>query len=83
MTAEPWAATPYEQRALVLESGGRLASAAHDLRQAISREPNNYVDWLLLSRVETERGSVAVAAGDYERARHLRPKALAFQHARG
>jgi tetratricopeptide (TPR) repeat protein len=82
VTAEPWAASPYEQRGLVLESAGKLPQAAKDLQRAISREPTNFVHWLLLSRVETERGDLAEAARAYRRASQLRPRALVFQYAR-
>lgn len=76
--AEPWAASPYEQRALVLESDGQLASAAANERQAVTREPTNYVHWLLLSRIETERGRYTLALADYERARRLGRLASVF-----
>ncbi len=79
--AEPWAASPYEQRGLVLEAAGRLTPAATDLRRAASHEPENFVHWLLLARVETERGELSRAARDYLRARRLRPKAGVFYYA--
>jgi hypothetical protein len=82
VSAEPWAASPYEQRGLVLESVGRLTPAAADLGQAISREPSNFRHWLLLARIETERGDLDAASRDYQRARQLRPEALVFQYAR-
>jgi uncharacterized membrane protein YtjA (UPF0391 family) len=78
VSAQPWAASPYEQRGLVLEAAGRLTPAAADLERAISREPNNFAHWLVLSRIETERGYLAAAARDYVRARELRPKAQVF-----
>ena len=81
VSAEPWAASPYEQRGLVLESGGRLAQAAADLTRAVTREPTNFMHWILLSRIETERGNLAAAIKDYKRARQLRPNALVFQYA--
>ena len=49
VSAEPWAASAYEQRGLVLESAGRLAAAATDLRRAIAHEPENFAHWLLLA----------------------------------
>ena len=79
VSAEPWAASPYEQRGLVLESAGRLAAATADLGRAIDREPDNFVHWLLLARVQTERGAIPAAERDYARARELRPDALVFQ----
>ncbi len=78
VAAEPWAASPYEQRGLVLEFAGSLAAAARDLRGAIAREPLNFVHWLLLARIETERGLLTSAERNEERARQLRPWALAF-----
>jgi tetratricopeptide (TPR) repeat protein len=81
VSAEPWAASPYEQRGLVLEAAGRLRPAALDLTRAISREPDNFVHWLVRSRIETELGYVAAAARDYERARQLRPRAAVFANA--
>ena len=42
-----------------------------DLKRAVSREPDNFVHWLLLSRIETERGnldaSVESQLGEIER----------------
>jgi tetratricopeptide (TPR) repeat protein len=81
VSAEPWAADPYEQRALVLEAAGRLRPAAQDLGRAIAHEPDNFVHWLLRSRIETELGEIAAAARDYERARQLRPLAAVFANA--
>lgn len=76
--AESWSASAYEQRGLVLESAGRLAQAAADLNRAISHEPTNYTHWLVLARIETERGQLDVAVRDYDRARQLRPLASVF-----
>ena len=78
---EPWSASAYEQRALVLEAGGRLSQAAEDLKRATSHEPNNYQHWLLLSRVETELGHLDAAVVDYDRAHRLRPLGSVFAFA--
>jgi O-antigen ligase len=78
---EPWSASAYEQRALVLESAGLLNKAAQDLRRAISYEQTNFRHRLLLARVETERGRLAAAVAAYRQARRLRPKAAVFQYA--
>lgn len=76
--AEPWSASAYEQRGLVLESGGRLTAAARDLARAVSYEPDNYAHWLVLARIEAQRGRLGAALGNYERARALRPAASVF-----
>ncbi len=81
VSAEPWAASAYEQRGLVLESEGRLDAAAADLRRAIAREPTNYVHWLVLARIQTERSDLAAAARDYDQAHSLRPLASVFVYA--
>lgn len=78
VAAEPWSASAYEQRGLVLESAGRLEPAAAHLNQAISHEPQNYDHWLVLARIETELGHLDSAARDYNRARTLRPRASVF-----
>jgi hypothetical protein len=76
--AEPWSASAYEQRGLVLEAAHRYGAAAADLRRAIANEPTNYVHWLNLSRVETERSRIGPALVDYARAQQLRPGSIAF-----
>jgi O-antigen ligase len=71
VSAEPWAASPYVQRGLVLEAAGKLRAAAADLRTATRNEPTNFRQWALLARVQAERGHLAAALRDYNRARQL------------
>ncbi len=78
VSAAPWAASPYEQRGLILEAAGRYAVAADDLRRATEKEPTNYVHWLVLARIETEQGRVASAVRDLQQAHRLRPLSAAF-----
>jgi O-antigen ligase len=78
VAAEPWAASPDEQEALVLESGNRLSSAATFERRAIDREPTNYTHWLVLARIQAERGRVIPALSAYDKARSLSPRGLIF-----
>jgi hypothetical protein len=79
--AEPWAASAYEQRGLILESAGRLTQAADDLRRAIAHERTNFAHWLVLARIETESGQLSTAVRDYQLARSLRPQAAVFAFA--
>jgi O-Antigen ligase len=72
--AEPWAASPYMQRALVEEAQGSLAASRVDLLRAQHREPTNYRYPLLLSRVEAELGNSSAAIANFRRAKALRPK---------
>ena len=78
VSAEPWAASAYEQEGLVLEAAGRLEQAKAELTKAISYEPYNYRHWLIRSRIETELGQLKSAVRDYVRARELRPRAQVF-----
>jgi hypothetical protein len=75
---EPWGASNYEQRALVDEAGDRLVAAAANERRAIDHEPTNFTHWLIMSRIQTERGRYAAAVSDYGRAHKLRPLATVF-----
>ena len=75
---QPWAASAYEQRALVRERSGDLHGAQVDLGQSISYEPTNYRHWLIRARVDAEQASLRSATSDYARARQLRPRASVF-----
>lgn len=75
VSAEPWAADAYAQEGLVLESEGRLTPAASEIKAAISHERENFALWLVLARIQTERGLYAQALRDGERAHRLRPVA--------
>jgi hypothetical protein len=74
--SEPWAASPYVQRALVEESMDQLEAARLDLLRAQTREPTNWRQPLLLARIDAERGDADAALADYKRAKQLRPKGV-------
>jgi O-antigen ligase len=78
IAAEPWAATPYVQRALIEEREGKLQAARVDLERAIAREPTNWRHPLALARVEAELGDARAALRFYERARRLHPLSAVF-----
>ena len=78
ISAEPWASTPFVQRALVEERMNRLHAAQIDLDRAIRREPTNYRQPLLLARVDAEAGDVKAALVAYKRAKALRPASIFF-----
>lgn len=75
---EPGAATPRLQQALVLELQGDLAAAATAATEATERESTNWRTWLVLSRVEAERGRVDAALASYRKARSLNPLSPLF-----
>ena len=78
VSSEPWSASAYEQRALVLETSGRYVAAARDVHRAITHEPMNYAHWAVLARIDTERGMLDLAVQDLAEARLLRPHAVMF-----
>jgi O-antigen ligase len=78
VNAEPWSASAYEQRGLVLEAAGQLGQAASDERRATQDEPTNFRHWLVLARIDTERGAIAQAVRDDAHAHELRPLARVF-----
>jgi Tfp pilus assembly protein PilF len=77
--AQPDAASPRLQEALVLESQGDLRAAAVAARGATERESTNWRTWLVLSRIEAELGDASAAVRDFRRARSLNPFSELFQ----
>jgi cytochrome c-type biogenesis protein CcmH/NrfG len=75
----PWQASGYVQRALVLERLGLAARAAADARRAIQREPTNWEHWLILARIQAERGNVRGAVAAARRSAALNPQAPLFR----
>jgi hypothetical protein len=78
ITAQPWGASGYLQRALVLERAGALRRAAADARRATDREATNWQTWLILGRIQAERGHIPAALRAARRARELNPHSPLF-----
>ena len=74
VAVQPWAASPYVQRALLNERAGALRAAEVDLRRAQEREGTDWRHPLLLARVLAERGEAREAIEAFRRARELRPQ---------
>jgi Tfp pilus assembly protein PilF len=75
---EPEAATPWLQRALVLEQLDDVSGASQAIIQAEVRERNNWQIWLVASRIATEADQPTLALADYRRARSLNPTSPIF-----
>lgn len=75
---EPGAASPYLQRALVLEKANDISGATRAIRQAIAREPTYYFLWSTASRIATEAGHPRRALRDWNHARFLYPTSEYF-----
>lgn len=78
-SAQPDAASPRLQEALVLEAVRAFGRASEAARAATDREETNWRNWLVLSRVEAERGRADAAVRDFRRARALNPHFPPFQ----
>lgn len=76
--AQPGAAAPRLQEALILEAQGNLAPATEAARAATQREPTNWRTWLVLSRIDAEQGEAAAALRDYRKAKSLNPRSPLF-----
>ncbi|HET7416342.1 MAG TPA: O-antigen ligase family protein [Solirubrobacterales bacterium] len=77
--AEPFAATPRLQEALVLEQVGALGPASAAARAATERESTNWRTWVVLSRIEARRGRAVPAVLAYRKARSLNPRSELFR----
>jgi hypothetical protein len=75
---EPGAASPWLQRALLLEQLDDISGAAAAIGQAEQRESTNWQIWLVASRIATEQDRPRVALMDYRRARELNPTSPIF-----
>jgi tetratricopeptide (TPR) repeat protein len=78
--AEPFAAAPRVQEALILEQQGRLAGAEGAALAAVDREAHQWRAWVILSRIQAERGRARAALRSYRRARALNPTSPLFEH---
>ena len=76
---EPFAATPYLQRALVLERLGRPEPAVRAARRATVKESTNWRTWLVLSRLEAEAGNAKAAVDAFRQGRSTNPRARFFR----
>lgn len=81
--AQPWAASPLVQRALVDEQAGALRAASVELRRAEALEPRNWRIPLILARIEARRGNADAALAAYARAKALRPRGQFFAQTNG
>ena len=75
----PFDASSHVQRALVLQLAGEYDAAAEEARIATERESTNWRTWLVLSRIEADRGDEAAAEAALERSEELNPRSLLFQ----
>jgi O-Antigen ligase len=70
---QPWAASPYLQRALVLEETGNLSEARIDIARALSKDERDWRLWLVAARIETARGNISEGRSALAQVRRLNP----------
>jgi len=71
--SEPWAASPYAQKALALQAEGRLAEARDQINRAVARDKQNW-RWLLIrAQIDSRAGDLHAAAVDLVYAKTLAP----------
>lgn len=68
---QPFSATALDQKALVLEAGGRPGDALGPAEEATRRESANWRTWFVLESVQRSLGDEAAADRAAERARQL------------
>jgi hypothetical protein len=73
---EPGAASPYLQRALVLESANDISGASAAIGAALAREPTDYKLWIIALRLATEADHPRQALADYQNAHALYPTSI-------
>jgi cytochrome c-type biogenesis protein CcmH/NrfG len=62
----------------LLEQAGDLNAAAVAARRSTQAERDNWRTWLVLSRIEAERGHGKASVAAYRMARSLNPKSPLF-----
>jgi hypothetical protein len=78
LETQPWAASPYVQRALLAERAGRFDLALDDVRRAEERERTNWRHPLLRARILAEQGKPREALKAFRAAAELRPRSNRF-----
>lgn len=72
--AQPGASAPRIQLASVLELQGEIGLAVEAARTATEKEPVNWRNWTVLSRLEALSGNAEASVAAYRRARDLSPR---------
>jgi hypothetical protein len=75
---QPYAATAELQQALVLELMGEYKTAVAAASEATHADSGNWRPWLVLSRLEAERGHTKASVAAYVKAKSLNPKSPLF-----
>ena len=74
LSLNPDALQSYYARSAAYARLAAYLPARRAMREAIEREPHNYVSWALLGDLATRRGSISEAMSAYRRASRLNPR---------
>lgn len=74
---DPFDTDALEARASILQQQNQYEQAAAALREAIERDPTNYLPYLFLANLQLERGEQDAAVESYRDVLRLNPKASA------
>ena len=77
--AEPGAATPLLQQALVFEASGQPRAKVGPARAATFKESTNWRTWLIRFRLEAASGNTEAAIRSFHRAQMLNPNSPIFR----
>jgi O-Antigen ligase len=72
--AEPWAASPYAQKAVALQAEGRLTEARDEINKAVDRDRANWRYLLIRAQIDSRAGDRHAAATDLILAKTLAPR---------
>lgn len=76
--AQPYAASPLVQQALVHEARGDLKLAFSAIRLASNKDPADWRTWVIRSRLEARTGLAAASVRSYRKAREMNPTSPLF-----
>jgi tetratricopeptide (TPR) repeat protein len=79
--AQPYAASPPLQQALLLERAENLPAAAQAAAEATRDEPTNWRTWLIRSRIEAKAGNAPASVEAFRTARKLNPNSYSIASA--
>ncbi len=79
--AQPYAASPPLQQALLLERAGNVQGAVAAGREATRAEPTNWRTWLIRSRLEAQAGEAKASVDALRRAKSLNPNSSSIASA--
>jgi len=80
---QPWAASPYQQIALVHEQVGDTAAARTAIGDAIERDADDWRLWLVAARLEATDGDDERSQASFERALELFPRSTLLNSLEG